>query len=57
VSDREPVEGEPRFRVWHPAAVAGLRLTLDRRSLSNVAVDFAARQGGIAFYVNFNEAF
>lgn len=56
-SDRELIEGEPRFRVWHPAAVAGLRLTLDRRSLANVALDFAARPDGVAVYVNFNEAF
>jgi hypothetical protein len=57
VSDREPIEGEPRFRRWYPAAVAGLRFTLDRRSLSNIALDFALRPGGVAVYLNANEAF
>jgi hypothetical protein len=57
VSDREPVEGAPRFHRWHPAAVGGLRLTLDRRSLTNVALDLAVASDGVAAYLNFNEAF
>ncbi|HSM91681.1 MAG TPA: hypothetical protein VLT47_02280 [Anaeromyxobacteraceae bacterium] len=57
VSDREPLEGEPEFRRWHPAAVAGLRLTLDRRSLAALAVDLAVAPGGVSAYVSFNEAF
>lgn len=57
VSDRDVIEGEPSFRHWWPAAVAGLRLTLDKRSLANVAIDFAVRPGGTAAYLNFNEAF
>lgn len=57
ISEREPLEGEPTFRRWHPAAVAGLRLTLDRRSLANVAIDLAIATGGVSGYVNFNEAF
>jgi hypothetical protein len=57
ISEREPVEGEPTFRHWHPAAVAGLRLTLDRRSLANVAIDLAVAPGGVSGYVNFNESF
>jgi hypothetical protein len=57
VSDREAIEGEPEFRHWHPAAVAGLRFMIDRRSFSNIALDLALRPGGFAVYLNANEAF
>lgn len=57
VSDRDALEGVPAFNHWHPAAVAGIRLTIDRRSLANVAIDLAVRPGGVAAYLNFNEAF
>jgi hypothetical protein len=57
VSDRTSDLTWPTFPTWHPAAVVGLRLTLDRRSMTSLAADLALRPGGVAGYVNFNEAF
>ena len=57
VSDRTSDAQWPTFPTWHPAAVAGLRLTLDRRSMTCLTLDGAVRPGGFTGYINFNEAF
>jgi hypothetical protein len=57
VSDREATRGWPEFRRAFPAASAGLRFTLDRRSLSSLALDLGWRPGGHGGYVAFNQAF
>jgi hypothetical protein len=56
-SDRDDVRGWPDFRYVSPAASAGVRLTLDRRSLASLAFDLAWRPGGLGGYVAFNQAF
>ena len=57
VSDRDSDDHLPSFPVWHPGVVGGLRITLDRRSLTCIAVDGAWRPGGFTGYLAFNEAF
>ena len=58
VSERAEAVGQPHVREWSPAAVAGLRLLLDRSSRSNVTLDVALAPGGrVSFYVNANECF
>jgi hypothetical protein len=47
----------PDFRRAWPAASAGVRLTLDRRSLSSLALDVGWRPGGHGEYIAFNQAF
>jgi hypothetical protein len=51
----EPATGS--FNYWHPAGGAGLRIKFNKRSGTNIALDYGFSQGYHAFIVGLGEAF
>jgi len=46
-----------RFTGFHPAAGAGLRIKFNKRSNTNIALDYGFSKFGNVFYINLGEAF
>ncbi|KAA2239455.1 BamA/TamA family outer membrane protein [Chitinophaga agrisoli] len=46
-----------RFTAFHPAAGAGLRIKFNKRSNTNIALDYGISKDARIFYINLGEAF
>lgn len=49
--------GSGKFKYWHPAAGAGLRIKFNKHSNTNIAIDYGFSKGYSQLYLNLGEAF